>query len=118
MIALKSALERGTIGSERFQELLHELDRIPEKVKEALEADQQIRTIAAKYKDAHSFLFLGRRYGLPVALEGALKLKEIYYIHAEGYPASQMKHGHIALVDEIRPQIGLTTCRKRVDKTG
>src|SRR3546814_15422829 len=77
MIALKSALERGTIGSERFQELLHELDRIPEKVKEALEADQQIRTIAAKYKDAHSFLYLGSRYGFPVALEGALKLKEI-----------------------------------------
>ncbi|HEY9559851.1 MAG TPA: glutamine--fructose-6-phosphate transaminase (isomerizing) [Anseongella sp.] len=109
MIALKSALERGTIGSERFQELLHELDRIPEKVKEALEADQQIRTIAAKYKDAHSFLFLGRRYGFPVALEGALKLKEISYIHAEGYPAAEMKHGHIALVDENLPSVFIAT---------
>lgn len=109
LIALKSAHERGTIDDTRFRELLAELDRIPEKVKKALSANEHIREIAAKYKDARSFLFLGRRYGFPVALEGALKLKEISYIHAEGYPAAEMKHGHIALVDEELPSVFVAT---------
>lgn len=109
LIALKSAIERGTISQDRFRELLRELDSIPGKVKEALETDEHIRKIAARYKDAHSFLFLGRRYGFPVALEGALKLKEISYIHAEGYPAAEMKHGHIALVDENLPSVFIAT---------
>ncbi|QEC54030.1 glutamine--fructose-6-phosphate transaminase [Anseongella ginsenosidimutans] len=109
LIALKSAHERGTIDDKRFRELLAELYRIPEKVKQALDMDEHIRKIAGKYKDAHSFLFLGRRYGFPVALEGALKLKEISYIHAEGYPAAEMKHGHIALVDENLPSVFIAT---------
>ncbi|MFS8617805.1 MAG: glutamine--fructose-6-phosphate transaminase (isomerizing) [Solitalea sp.] len=109
LIALKSARERGTIDEQRFRELLAELDRIPGKVKQALTLDGHIRRIAEKYKDARSFLFLGRRYGFPVALEGALKLKEISYIHAEGYPAAEMKHGHIALVDEDLPSVFVAT---------
>ena len=109
LIALRSARERGTISEQRFRELLTELDGIPAKVKKALETEEHIRKIAAKYKDARSFLFLGRRYGFPVALEGALKLKEISYIHAEGYPAAEMKHGHIALVDEHLPSVFVAT---------
>lgn len=109
LIALKSARERGTIDDTRFRDLLRELDGIPEKVRKALDLDDHIRKIAAKYKDASSFLFLGRRYGFPVALEGALKLKEISYIHAEGYPAAEMKHGHIALVDEDLPSVFVAT---------
>lgn len=109
LIALKSAHERGTIDDKRFRDLLKELDAIPAKVKQALTMDEHIRKVAEKYKDARSFLFMGRRYGFPVALEGALKLKEISYIHAEGYPAAEMKHGHIALVDENLPSVFVAT---------
>ncbi len=81
----------------------NELHDIPEKVAEVLKSAEQIKQLAEKYKDARDFLYLGRGYNFPVALEGALKLKEISYIHAEGYPAAEMKHGPIALVDENFP---------------
>jgi len=88
---------------------MHELNAVPEKVKEILADTSKIQAIANKYKDASDFLFLGRGYNFPVALEGALKLKEISYIHAEGYPAAEMKHGPIALVDEKLPVVFVAT---------
>ena len=89
--------------------LLKELNEVPEKVAWTLKHSENIKTLAAKYKDAHDFLYLGRGYNFPVALEGALKLKEISYIHAEGYPAAEMKHGPIALVDENLPVVFVAT---------
>jgi glucosamine--fructose-6-phosphate aminotransferase (isomerizing) len=109
LIGLKVAQEKGSITEQRFQHLLDELDHIPEKVAAALQLNEQIKEIAAKYKDARDFLYLGRGYNFPVALEGALKLKEISYIHAEGYPAAEMKHGPIALVDENLPVVFVAT---------
>ncbi|MBP7556613.1 MAG: glutamine--fructose-6-phosphate transaminase (isomerizing) [Chitinophagaceae bacterium] len=109
MIALKIAHTKGTISSERYRNLLHELNEVPEKVAWILKQADQIRAIAEKYKDARDFLYLGRGYNFPVALEGALKLKEISYIHAEGYPAAEMKHGPIALVDETLPVVFVAT---------
>ncbi|HEU4902300.1 MAG TPA: glutamine--fructose-6-phosphate transaminase (isomerizing), partial [Flavisolibacter sp.] len=109
MIALKIAHDKGTIDAERYHRLLHELDAVPEKVKTALEQSEHIKTLAEKYKDSTDSLFLGRGYNFPVALEGALKLKEISYIHAEGYPAAEMKHGPIALVDEKLPVVFVAT---------
>ncbi|RFM36450.1 glutamine--fructose-6-phosphate transaminase (isomerizing) [Chitinophaga silvisoli] len=109
LIGLKVAMEKGSITEQRFQHLLDELDHIPEKVAAALQLNEQIKEIAAKYKDARDFLYLGRGYNFPVALEGALKLKEISYIHAEGYPAAEMKHGPIALVDENLPVVFVAT---------
>ncbi|MBP1650866.1 MAG: glucosamine/fructose-6-phosphate aminotransferase, isomerizing [Bacteroidetes bacterium] len=109
LIGLKVAQEKGTITEQRFQHLLDELDNIPEKVATALQLNDQIKKIADKYKDARDFLYLGRGYNFPVALEGALKLKEISYIHAEGYPAAEMKHGPIALVDENLPVVFVAT---------
>jgi glucosamine--fructose-6-phosphate aminotransferase (isomerizing) len=109
MIALKIGRKKGTINDERYHKLLRELDAIPEKVKTALEQNDHIRALAEKYKDSTDALFLGRGYNFPVALEGALKLKEISYIHAEGYPAAEMKHGPIALVDEKLPVVFVAT---------
>ncbi|RYF97242.1 MAG: glutamine--fructose-6-phosphate transaminase (isomerizing), partial [Chitinophagaceae bacterium] len=109
MIALKIAHEKGTIDNKRFMHLLNQLHEIPEKVKTTLLLDDEIRKLAEKYKDARDFLYLGRGYNFPVALEGALKLKEISYIHAEGYPAAEMKHGPIALVDETLPVVFIAT---------
>ena len=109
MIALKIARKKGTISEERYQHLLNELHAIPEKVFKLLESIEHIKEIAEKYKDARDFLYLGRGYNFPVALEGALKLKEISYIHAEGYPAAEMKHGPIALVDENLPVVFVAT---------
>ncbi len=108
-LALKIGHEKGTIDQKRYINLLNELEQVPEKVNEALEQNEQIRRIAEKYKEAHDFLYLGRGYNFPVALEGALKLKEISYIHAEGYPAAEMKHGPIALVDENLPVVFVAT---------
>ena len=116
MIAIKSALVKGTITKSTFNELLKELHAIPSKVAIALKADQKIKDISAKYKDAHNFLYLGRGYNFPVALEGALKLKEISYIHAEGYPAAEMKHGPIALIDENMPVVFIATRDSSYDK--
>jgi glutamine---fructose-6-phosphate transaminase (isomerizing) len=103
MIALKIAFERLAITEEKYLQLLAELQAIPDKVKELLHSAPQIQKLAEKYKDVKDALYLGRGNNFPVALEGALKLKEISYIHAEGYPAAEMKHGPIALVDENLP---------------
>jgi glutamine---fructose-6-phosphate transaminase (isomerizing) len=109
MMALRIAIQKGTITQERYLHLLTELADVPEKVEAILKNAEHIKTIALKYKDAHDFLFLGRGYNFPIALEGALKLKEISYIHAEGYPAAEMKHGPIALVDENLPVVFIAT---------
>jgi glutamine---fructose-6-phosphate transaminase (isomerizing) len=109
MIALKIGRDKGTLDHDRYMHLLQELDAIPEKVSEVLRSHEQIKTLAEKYKDAKDSLYLGRGYNFPVALEGALKLKEISYIHAEGYPAAEMKHGPIALVDENLPVVFVAT---------
>jgi glucosamine--fructose-6-phosphate aminotransferase (isomerizing) len=109
MIALKIAYIKGTISNERYMRLLNELQEIPEKCAWVLQNHDKIQALAEKYKDATDFLYLGRGYNFPVALEGALKLKEITYIHAEGYPAAEMKHGPIALVDETLPVVFIAT---------
>lgn len=109
MIALKIAKEKETISNERYQALLNELADVPEKVDAILKNASLVKEIAEVYKDAKDFLFLGRGYSFPVALEGALKLKEISYIHAEGYPAAEMKHGPIALVDSNLPVVFIAT---------
>ncbi len=109
MVALSIAKHKGTITDARFNELLVEMEQIPEKVDSILKNAAQLKVIAEKYKDASDFLFLGRGYNFPIALEGALKLKEISYIHAEGYPAAEMKHGPIALVDENLPVVFIAT---------
>jgi glutamine---fructose-6-phosphate transaminase (isomerizing) len=109
MVALKIAHYKGTISNERYMHLLSEMNEIPEKVATALKDTDNIKRIAEKYKDAKDFLYLGRGYNFPIALEGALKLKEISYIHAEGYPAAEMKHGPIALVDENLPVVFVAT---------
>ena len=109
MMALRIAIQKGTITQERYQQLLVELADVPEKVDAILKNAEHIKQIALKYKDARDFLFLGRGYNFPIALEGALKLKEISYIHAEGYPAAEMKHGPIALVDENLPVVFIAT---------
>jgi len=109
MIALKIGKDKGVLDHDRYMRLLNELEAIPDKVATILAQSETIRTIAEKYKDARDFLYLGRGYNFPVALEGALKLKEISYIHAEGYPAAEMKHGPIALVDENLPVAFIAT---------
>lgn len=109
MIALKIAKEKGSITNERFLQLLAELNALPDKIASILSGADAIRAVAQKHAHASSFLFLGRGYNFPVALEGALKLKEISYIHAEGYPAAEMKHGPIALVDENLPVLFVAT---------
>jgi glutamine---fructose-6-phosphate transaminase (isomerizing) len=109
MMALKIGFEKGTIDQKRYQHLMNELHAVPEKIKETLKHHEAIKKIGIKYKDATDFLYLGRGYNFPIALEGALKLKEISYIHAEGYPAAEMKHGPIALVDEKLPVVFVAT---------
>ncbi len=109
MIALKIGYEKGTLDRDRYLHLLEELHAVPEKVNILLLQADNIKALAEKYKDARDFLYLGRGYNFPVALEGALKLKEISYIHAEGYPAAEMKHGPIALVDENLPVTFIAT---------
>jgi glucosamine--fructose-6-phosphate aminotransferase (isomerizing) len=109
MIALKIAYIKGSVSQDRYMHLLKELEEVPEKVAWTLKHSDNIKALAEKYKDANDFLYLGRGYNFPVALEGALKLKEISYIHAEGYPAAEMKHGPIALVDENLPVVFIAT---------
>ena len=116
LIALKLAERKGTISNSDFHYYLQELERIPEKVKTALESNDHIKEIANTYKDARNALYLGRGYNFPVALEGALKLKEISYIHAEGYPAAEMKHGPIALIDEQMPVFVIATNKGHYEK--
>ncbi|SFC77117.1 glucosamine--fructose-6-phosphate aminotransferase (isomerizing) [Flexibacter flexilis DSM 6793] len=109
MVALLVAHRKGSITEARYHELLTDLEQIPVKVEKALALNKQIEYIADIFKDARNFLYLGRGYNFPVALEGALKLKEISYIHAEGYPAAEMKHGPIALIDEEMPVVFIAT---------
>lgn len=116
MIALRVANNKGTIAERKYRELLTDLSLIPEKVEKALATNDQIEHISELFKDAHNFLYLGRGYNFPVALEGALKLKEISYIHAEGYPAAEMKHGPIALIDENMPVVVIATRDSSYDK--
>lgn len=116
MIALKAAYNKGTITNRKFHELLTELSLIPSKVEIALKSNDKIEHISDMFKDARNFLYLGRGYNFPVALEGALKLKEISYIHAEGYPAAEMKHGPIALIDEDMPVVVIATRDSSYDK--
>jgi glucosamine--fructose-6-phosphate aminotransferase (isomerizing) len=116
MIALRLAKAKGTLSNSDFHRYLQELEVIPEKVREALECNDKAKEIAAKFKDAPNCLYLGRGYNFPVALEGALKLKEISYIHAEGYPAAEMKHGPIALIDEQMPVVVIAPKQGHYDK--
>jgi glucosamine--fructose-6-phosphate aminotransferase (isomerizing) len=116
MIALRLAKAKGTLSNSDFHRYLQELEIMPEKVKEALETNDKAKEIAEKFKDSTNCLYLGRGYNFPVALEGALKLKEISYIHAEGYPAAEMKHGPIALIDEHMPVIVIAPKQGHYDK--
>ncbi len=116
LLALQLAQSNGSISQSRMRQILYELESIPSKVEEALKANERIIEIAEKYKDAKNFLYLGRGLNFPVALEGALKLKEISYIHAEGYPAAEMKHGPIALIDENMPVVFIATNQSAHEK--
>lgn len=116
LMALRLARAKGTISSSDFRRHLIELELIPDKVKEVLESDALVKEIARIYKAAKNCLYLGRGYNFPVALEGALKLKEISYIHAEGYPAAEMKHGPIALIDENMPIVVIATKKGHYEK--
>jgi glucosamine--fructose-6-phosphate aminotransferase (isomerizing) len=109
MIALTVAKKKGSITEQKLHELLVEMENIPAKIEKVLLLNERIQTIASIFKDATNFIYLGRGYNFPVALEGALKLKEISYIHAEGYPAAEMKHGPIALIDEEMPVAFIAT---------
>ena len=116
LIALKLAKKTGRITQSEFHNYLAELEIIPNKVEKALESDAAVAAISEIYKDAGNCLYLGRGYNFPVALEGALKLKEISYIHAEGYPAAEMKHGPIALIDEHMPVVVIATKKGHYEK--
>jgi glucosamine--fructose-6-phosphate aminotransferase (isomerizing) len=116
LFALSLARKRGTISEERLQQLMNDLESIPDKVKELLKTDAKVKYISEFFKDATNSLYLGRGSNFPVALEGALKLKEISYIHAEGYPAAEMKHGPIALIDEEMPVVVLATNKSAHEK--
>ncbi len=116
LIALRLANENGKLSSSQYHYYLKELELIPEKVKQALNSEEHIKKVAKIYKDAKNCLYLGRGYNFPVALEGALKLKEISYIHAEGYPAAEMKHGPIALIDENMPVFVIATKKGHYEK--
>ena len=116
LMALRIAKEKGTLTNTEYRQIITELQLIPQKVEEVLKSDELIKEIAAEFKDATNFLYLGRGYNFPVALEGALKLKEISYIHAEGYPAAEMKHGPIALIDEKMPIVVLATRKGNYEK--
>jgi len=116
LIALTIGHRKGALAEPRYRQLLNELDVLPDKVTEVLKTNEQIRYLSSLFKDARNFLYLGRGYNFPVALEGALKLKEISYIHAEGYPAAEMKHGPIALIDEEMPVVVIATRNSSYDK--
>jgi glucosamine--fructose-6-phosphate aminotransferase (isomerizing) len=116
LIALKLAKEKGTFSKTRFQNYLRALELIPNQIDQLLKIDDAVKKIAAVYKNAKNCLYLGRGFNFPVALEGALKLKEISYIHAEGYPAAEMKHGPIALIDENMPIFVIATSRGHYEK--
>ena len=108
--------KRGAISNSRYHDLLYHLHNVPSKIEQALKLESTVKYIAEEYKDAANFLYLGRGSNFPIALEGALKLKEISYIHAEGYPAAEMKHGPIALIDENMPVVVIATSHQHYDK--
>lgn len=116
LMSLSIAQKRGSISTQRLRELLIELETIPAKVETALKLNDSIKKIAAVFQHSTNALYLGRGYGFPIALEGALKLKEISYIHAEGYPAAEMKHGPIALIDEEMPVVIIATQHSNYEK--
>jgi len=116
LMAFYIAQQRGTITQSKLVEYLTELDQVPELVEKALRSNEHVKEIAARFKDSSNCLFLGRGSSFPVALEGALKLKEISYIHAEGYPAAEMKHGPIALIDDAMPVIFIATQNSSYEK--
>ena len=116
MLALALAKEKGTIDKQKFLEIVQELNLIPAKMKQVLSKNQAIAELSRIFTYAHNFLYLGRGYNYPVALEGALKLKEISYIHAEGYPAAEMKHGPIALIDTEMPAVVIATKNAMYEK--
>ena len=116
LIALRLAKQKGTISNSIFKQYLVELETVPGKIEKVLDNNDLTLEIAKIYKDAKNFLYLGRGFNFPVALEGALKLKEISYIHAEGYPAAEMKHGPIALIDENMPIVVIATKFEHYDK--
>lgn len=116
MMALRIAINKKTITQTVYENLLHELETIPSKIKEVLDTNDKIEIIADLFENSTNFLYLGRGFNFPVALEGALKLKEISYIHAEGYPAAEMKHGPIALIDEQMPVVVIATRDSSYDK--
>ncbi len=109
LMAIEIGNRKGTLTQSRVRALMQELDSIPDKIEKMLDLDDQTKDIATQFKNASNFLYLGRGFNFPVALEGALKLKEISYIHAEGYPAAEMKHGPIALIDENMPVVVIAT---------
>ena len=116
LIALALGHVKGTVEQNEYEEVIHELEQIPNKINKVLEQNEKIARLAQSYRYAHNFLYLGRGYNYPVALEGALKLKEISYIHAEGYPAAEMKHGPIALVDAEMPVVFIATHHQLYEK--
>ena len=116
LMALMLGRKKGTIAESYYRELISELETIPAKVESMIGMNDYIEELSAKFKDALNFLYLGRGYNFPVALEGALKLKEISYIHAEGYPAAEMKHGPIALIDENMPIVVIATKKGHYEK--
>ncbi len=116
LLALKLAKEKGLLSNSQFRTYLTEMESIPQKVEKVLQTNPLVEIIAGQYKDSNNCLYLGRGYNFPVALEGALKLKEISYIHAEGYPAAEMKHGPIALIDEQMPVIVIATKKGHYEK--
>jgi glucosamine--fructose-6-phosphate aminotransferase (isomerizing) len=116
LMALQLGYENGSLSKSRYRVLINELANIPAKIRQVLEAEHEVKYIAEEIRDANNTLYLGRGYNFPVALEGALKLKEISYIHAEGYPAAEMKHGPIALIDENMPVVVIATNQSAYDK--
>ena len=116
ILALRLGMVKGTLSRSEYQQHLVELESIPDKVSEILKQERLIKEVASSFKHANNCIYLGRGYNFPVALEGALKLKEISYIHAEGYPAAEMKHGPIALIDEQMPVVVIATKKGHYDK--
>ena len=116
MMALLLAHKKETISTEKFEKILMALDQIPDQIDEILKSSERIKSYASTFTYASNFLYLGRGYNFPIALEGALKLKEISYIHAEGYPAAEMKHGPIALINEQMPVVVIATKSDNYEK--
>src|SRR5699024_1789202 len=116
MMGLRLAKAKGTLSQSVYMRYLRELENIPNLVEQTMKTEAKTKEIADAYKDARNFLYLGRGYNFPIALEGALKLKEISYIHAEGYPSAEIKHGPIALIDEHMPVVVIAIESDHYDK--